>query len=214
MKEEKNAKEKTGKKKGIAATVIGMVLIVGIILVAFLFLGRKEDSTPAPGEMEEVDSILSRNLSEDYPATPREVVRLYGRIMKCLFAESYSDEEFSKLSDMLRELYDEELLAKNPKEELELRLENEVKEYKDAYKEISHYVVESSSSAQTSRMEGQEYINLKVDFLIWEKGKYNKTYEEFTLRQAADGKWKILGWRQTEPFDLETDKMGNTTVKE
>lgn len=208
------AKKENGNKKGIIATVIGMVVIVGVILAAFLFLGKKEDSSILSGEMEEVDVLLSKNLSEDYPATPREVVRMYGRIMKCLFANSYSDEEFSKLSDMLMELYDEELLSKNPKEELDLRLESEVKEYKDALKEISHYVVESSSSAQASRIEGREYVTLKADFLVWEKGKYTKTYEEFSLRQADDGKWKILGWRQTEPFELETDKTGNTTVKE
>lgn len=207
-------KEKNREKKGIIATVIGMVVLVAVILTAFLFLGKKDGSNLLPEEMEEVDVLLSKNLSEDYPATPREVVRMYGRIMKCLFANSYSDEEFSKLSDMLMELYDEELLEKNPKDELDLRLENEVKEYKDALKEISHYVVESSSSAQTSRIEGREYVTLKADFLVWEKGKYTKTYEEFSLRQGTDGRWKILGWRQTEPFDLETDKTGNTSVKE
>lgn len=190
------------KKKEIITTVVVMVVLAGIIISAFLFLGKRDKNETLSEEPGEVEALLSKNLSEEYPATPREVVRLYGRIMKCLYAMSYNDEEFSGLSDMLRELYDEELLEKNPKNVLEAKLEQEVEEYKSAKKEITYYEVQSSSSAETSRIEGREYVNLKADFLVWEKGKYTKAYEEFSLRQDEEGRWKILGWRQTEPFDL------------
>ena len=32
---------------------------------------------------------------------------------------------------------------------------------------------------------------------------YTRTYEEFLLRENAKGQWKIVGWRLTDPIEIE-----------
>ena len=32
---------------------------------------------------------------------------------------------------------------------------------------------------------------------------YTRTYEEFLLREDEKGRWKIVGWRLTEPVEIE-----------
>lgn len=191
------------KKKGILTTVIGMVIIVGIIIFAFLYVGKKGDVEETGGQKSEIEKLISRDLDKDYPATSREVLKLYCRVMKCLFASRPNEEEFKELAGMLCELYDDELLEKNPKEELYANLQKEVDSYHSTKKQITNYVVQNSSAIETKKLDGREYATILASFLMWEKSQYTKTYEKFILRQDEDGRWKILGWKQTEEVEID-----------
>ena len=58
-----------------------------------------------------VQEVLMRNLDNNYPPTPREVVKYFGELVQCMIGETYSDEEFEQLALQAQKLYDEELIA-------------------------------------------------------------------------------------------------------
>lgn len=190
-------------KKGILVTVIAMTVIVAILVFAFIQGGWGSDSETDSTKEGEVQKLLARNLDSDYPATPREVVKLYSRVMKCLIDENVSEEDFTKMSDLLRELYDEELLAVNPKKENEASLKQEIEGYSDNKAQITNYVIQNGSSLVQEKVNGQNYVTVQASYLMWDTDGYKKTYEQFRLREDTDNKWKILGWEQIDPVTID-----------
>ena len=90
-------------------------MLVVVVLGIFLALNLREDNSIFSKDEKpntEAQSILSKDVDRNYPATVREVVRLFARISKCYHNETISDEEFQGLVEMQRKLFDEEFLEK------------------------------------------------------------------------------------------------------
>ena len=66
---------------------------------------------------EEVCSILDKDFENNYPGTPREVVKLYSRITTCIYNQA-GEEDRRKLVEKMRQLFDEELLDSQIKEKV------------------------------------------------------------------------------------------------
>ena len=79
-----------------------------------------------------VHDVILRNLETNYPPTPKEVVKYYSEITKCLHNENYTDEQFEQMADKLLALYDEELAENNPKDQYLKDLKNDIKEFRDS----------------------------------------------------------------------------------
>ena len=65
-------------------------------------------------ELTEIQKLITKNLDTNYPATPREVVKYYNRILECFYDDTYTDDELESLADQARKLLDDELLENNP----------------------------------------------------------------------------------------------------
>lgn len=76
------------------------------------------------------------NLDKNFPATPREVVKLYNRIITCFYNDEYTDDELYDLGDQARKLFDDELLENNPRDEYFKNLKEDISEYHDKNKTI------------------------------------------------------------------------------
>ena len=99
--------------KKMKYVIIG-VLIVGLVVGYYAYYTH-EKSKKEEVELSEVQKIILKDLSgKSYPATPREVVKFYNRIIACYYNEEFTEEELHQLTDQARALMDKELADNNP----------------------------------------------------------------------------------------------------
>ena len=81
------------KDKKIAQFIGGIGLVCVAILIVYFVLNQKADDdifSKKENVSTEVQNILAKDMERNYPATVREVVRLYSRISKCYYNETIS----------------------------------------------------------------------------------------------------------------------------
>lgn len=181
----------------IYTVLIMTVLAVVVIYAYFRMTGKKEEQVPKT----KVEKLISRNLEGNYPATPREVVKVYGEYTKYLYngsdGEKLTEEQFDALFDQVRLLYADELLEENPREEQLARLKMDVKAYEEQSKTIMSYTVQQSSQIEFGKVDGKEAAKVGLIFMTKAEGEQPaKTYEEFILQPDEEEQWKIIGWQQ------------------
>lgn len=188
------------------ANTFGMMMIFGIAIVAIYF---KLSTSTSPiikdsiSDKSELETLLEKDIDNNYPSSPREVVKLYTRIMKCFYNESLEDEQVNQLATQICLLYDAELLANNPYEDYLLDLKVEITDYRNAKRNIMNEVIEDSNQVKNWTKAGTEYASLTAGYTIKEKDNYTKLYEDFILRKDEKGNWKILGWKLSDKTAIE-----------
>lgn len=189
----------------IIYTVLMMTILAVVIIYAyFMMTGKKEEQAPKT----KVEKLISRNLEGNYPATPREVVKVYGEYTKYLYngsdGKKLTEEQFEALFDQVRLLYADELLKENPREEQLARLKMDVEDYEDQSKIIMSYTVQQTSQIEFGKVDGKEAAKVGLVFMTKAGGKQPaKTYEEFILQPDEEEHWKIIGWQQVSAAEAE-----------
>ena len=176
------------------------VLIIGIICVAlvigyYMYLSSRNNDDQTSGEdkrKEVVKIIEDTDLNEDYPKTPRSVVKLYNRILASYYNEEYTEKQFLKLGDLQRGLLDEELLSNNERDVFFNNLRAEIKLYDKRERTITSSTVSSTSDVIYKVVDKRECAYVTSSYFIKEKSSYEKTLQRYVLRKDEDGKWKIL----------------------
>jgi hypothetical protein len=190
------------------AQLIGVLCLIGaLVLAAFFALNqRADDSVFSKNEKEntEVQNILSKDIDRNYPATVREVVRLFSRVSKCYYNETVSMEEFNDLIEFQRKLFDEEFLENNPLDNFTNNLMAEIDAAKAKEKRMAAYRVQKQSSVTAWQSGDNHFASIIASYTMSAKGELpTRTYEEFLLREDENGRWKIVGWRLTDPIEIE-----------
>lgn len=182
------------KKSATRGTVI---IIIAILLVVgyYAYLSNKSKVIKDEATLSFIESTLSRNLESNYPPTPKEVLRYYNELQKCIYNEECTDEQMEALVLKLRELLDQDLLDQNSLAMHTIRLEQEVKEFKEKKRKITAMAVSSSANVIYDTVDGYECAKLNCDYNVMEDGKSNPTTQVFLLRKDSDRKWKIYGWK-------------------
>ncbi len=191
--------------------IVGVVAAVAVVLVlgGFFFLNRRAAASGEERmELSEVQKVLTRDLSSEYPKTPREVVKFYNRIITCFYNEEYTDEDLESLGDQARSLLDEELLANNPRDQYLSDLRAEIEDYHDNKRTIANSTVCSSNEVEYEEVDGRECAYVSVAYFVEEGNSYLDTYETYVLRKDGDGNWKILVFYQTDGDDTEAPGEG------
>lgn len=187
------------KKSRVAVTVIIAVVCVGLIVgLYYYFNNYKRGSVEDMVELNEVQKIITYNLDSDYPATPRETVKLYNRIITCFYNETYTDKELEQLADQARKLFDEELIANNPRDEYFSALKADIEEYHEKSRTITNSSVCKSNEVNYQMVDGAECAYVSATYYINEEKKYSRTNQMYVLRKDADGHWKILVFYKIE----------------
>jgi hypothetical protein len=186
--------------------IIGGVVILGIVIwiVFYTVNNRRNDTIFETGTSTntEAQAIISKDLDRFYPSTVRETVRLYQRINTCLMSGNYTEEEFYKLTEQLRKLYDDELLALNPADSYEDSLYNEIIAFRNAGNTISVTNVQLESQTEKYTKDGKNMASIVAMFVVKKKKGISRTYEKFVLREDEKGNWKILGWEMTDAVEF------------
>ena len=89
---------------GKAKNVIIIVVLIALVGGYYFYLSNR-NKTEDDTEVTAVHDVILRNLETNYPPTPKEVVKYYSEITKCLHNENYTDEQFEQMADKLLALY-------------------------------------------------------------------------------------------------------------
>lgn len=177
--------------RGTVVVIIAILLVVGY----YAYLSNKSRTSKEEAVLSYVETTLSRNLDSNYPPTPKEVLRYYNELQKCIYNEECTEEQMEALVLKLRELLDPDLLAQNSLAMHTIRLEQEVKEFKEQKRKITAMAVSSSANVIYDTVDGYECAKLNCDYNVMEDGKSNPTTQVFLLRKDENRKWKIYGWK-------------------
>ena len=183
------------KKNSIKTVVVGIILLAMIVGYYFYLSGK--NAKTAEDELMETSltqDVLARDLEKSYPATPREVMRYYNEIQECYYNEGNDKVTIKALMQKSRELFDEELLEKNPEEEQLENLMKEVENFQEEERDIFGWSTDSSDEVVYNTIDEREWASIHSYYTLRTKGLQTKTTEVFLMRKSEDGKWKIYGW--------------------
>ena len=179
-----------GKSKGVIIAVV-LVALVGGFYFYVSNIGKDNDDVVVSA----VQNVLLRNLDNDYPATPKELVKYYGDITKCLYNENYSEEQLAQMADKMIALYDDELAETNPRDQYIVDLKAAVKDFSDKNYTIISYTTSSSTDVEEYTHEGRKCASLYCTYSIKTGADYVSSKQVFVLRkESGTGHWKILGF--------------------
>ncbi len=188
------------KKNSIVGTIIFVVFAAALIVGIYLSITRNRDKTSAESDAKttEANLLISKDLSKDYPATVREVLRLYCRITKCLYNDDLSDGQLVSLVDQLRALYSDELLENNERNDMIAYVRGDISSYKSATRSIQSYSIDEAGQISYSEDRRQAVINMYFTIKNEKEKSFVRAAEEFILELDEGEKWKIVGWRLAE----------------
>ncbi|MBP3204900.1 MAG: hypothetical protein J6M66_05700 [Lachnospiraceae bacterium] len=189
-------------KKATARTTIVIVLLVVAVVGYYAYLANKSKESKAEASMTVVETTLSRDLTKDYPPTPKEVIKYYNEILRCLYNEDSTEEEVGALVVKMRELYDDDLLAVNELGTQHMLLQAEIDDWKKNGRRYISFNPASSTDVDTYEHNGYSCAKLTCGYAIMQDGRNYQLSLIYVLRKDADKHWKILGWRddtQTGP---------------
>lgn len=196
-------------KKGLTKTGITILLMVllstGIICTYYYI---QTSTTPVFSAMKkqksELEILMEKDVNNSYPASPKEVLRLYHRFLKCLYDESLDDEKLKEMVQQMRLLYDEELIDANSVEEQVETIKKDIQIFKKANRQFTNYLLENNNSTIYWNQDGMDYASMAVAYSVNESGSIFKAFEEFILRKDKDERWKILGWELSNKESIDT----------
>lgn len=184
--------------KGTKGTIIFLILIVMLICYYFYLSNRNEKTKEEIVEASAVQEVLLRDLSRNYPASPKEVIKYYSELTKCFYNEEHSEDELKQLADRAMELYDAELVAHQTEEYLDY-LKSDIAEFAQEGIQVSSYKVSSSTDVDYFRSDEYECASLYCTYTLRKGTEMQAVEERFILRKDAEGHWKILGWEKAKP---------------
>lgn len=192
-------------KKATTRTTIIIILLVTVVVGYYAYLSNKSKASSEEVSVTVVQATLSRDLSKDYPPTPKEVIKYYNEILRCLYNEESTDEEIEALGLKARELYDEDLLANNEPEGYLIQLRADVQTYRDNGRRITSFNVASSTNVDIFEKDGYSFAKIMCGYNIMQAGKNYPTSQMYLLRKDENKQWKIYGWEDVENLKDQTE---------
>ena len=190
-----------------AKYVIVAIACICAICAGFFFFSQ--DNKEQEKNLTEIEKVIVKDLKNNYPKTPREVVKFYNRIVKCYYGDTPTDEQLNKLVDQMVCIMDEDLLLVNPRDTYYDSVVSDIAQYKQENKQlVSTDVCDSNDVKYVTDVKEDEnkkdelaYVN--ASYFINTDGQFAYTYQQFVLRQDVDGNWKILTFYQIEGEDSD-----------
>lgn len=197
-------KQKKQKSRSTIATIVGMMLMASVVIYAFQTLSNSDKTSNTTENVKtEVQKIIDKDLTENYPSTPREVVKMYLRITQCFYNQELEQDDVEAVAAQAYILFDDELQVKNPWNDYMDNLTAEIMEYRSNNMEVDSYEIEKGSAVKYYTIDERDYASLYVQIVTRDEDVRYVTNEKFILRQDEKGNYKILGWKYAEDADLD-----------
>ncbi len=189
-------KKKMAGKKGVVIFFVLLLLIVGY----FYYLSNRpvsqpEEAVPEIEVMTATQRVLARDLSINYPPTPREVVKYYSEITQCFYNEEITDDDIYALGMKARELYDAELVANQTEADYMDSLKFDIQDFRSKSRTIASYEPSSSLDVETFSEDGFEWARLYCNYGVKQGEILYNSNMVFILRKDDTGHYKIYGWK-------------------
>lgn len=192
-------------KKATTRTTIIIAVLIMAIVGYYAYLSNKDRARREEAAMTAVESVLSRDLNKDYPPTPKEVIKYYNEILRCLYNEESSQDEIEALGLRARELYDEELLEANELGSYLIRLQEDVNDYRKNERRITTFSVASSTNVDMFEQDGYSFAKIMCGYNIMQDGQTHPSDQVYLLRKDANRQWKIYGWEAAKNLETQTE---------
>lgn len=190
-------------KKNVRVIIIA-VLCIGLICGGFYLFSQNLDSGNED-ELTDVQKVLVKDLEKNYPKTPREVVKLYNKIVACYHDANTTDEQIGELVDQMMCLFDKDLIAKNSRNEYYAAVVADIELYKQSKKTIVNISICNTNEVDyvTDDRNDDQLAFVNTDYFVNTDGQFSYSYLRVGLRKDADGNWKIVGVTLREVEDEE-----------
>ncbi len=203
-----------GAFKGKNAKWLTMLVAVSVVIVlTFVSIQKKQTKEELEKEekasISEIENVIMRDMEEEYPASVREVVKYYYKVLQCMFNGEATDKEIIKLIDQERALYDKDLLKKNEYGDFVKGRKEEIQSHKRKKVKLLKFVIEGNDEVRYWQNNKSEMASVKAHIFMSGKKKYRDVYQEYVLRKDKDGKWKILSWENTSDNEKIEDKSND-----
>lgn len=186
---------KTVKRQNPIKTMV-MVVIMALLVLAYFYVinNRMQPREEKNTTISPVKELLVMDLSTNYPATPKEVVKLYLEISRCFYSEEYTDEELVELARMSRTLFDQELVDNQSEDNYLRALRGEIATFKQSNRAISSYSTSAAADVEYYDFAEYKWAQLVAMLSIRTGTSIEPSKERFLLRKDDTGHWKIYGW--------------------
>lgn len=202
MKEGKSRKNKRSLQFFIIITIL---VVLGVLAVYYQVMKRQQMSETVHTPTTEAEKLVAKDMKMGYPETPKEVMKLFGRINQCIYNKSMSSDNFSSLVGQLRELYCKELKDHNKQKKMEEEIAKEKDIYKSHKRKIINYNIDEESNYVYKTINGEEVVYLNFSYFIRNDGDYN-TVNWFAILVHENDKWKIREFNLKEKQPSKIDK--------
>lgn len=180
-------------KQRTAATIVVMIIIAAIVVGFYYYLSnRKTPLIEFNKKKSQVQVLLDKDFKNNYPATPREVVKTYSSMLKEMHS-GIKDDEVKSLALKMRDLFDDELINKNPEDEYLQNVFIEVAASKKKERKITNTLITNKKQEKKKTINGKEYATVYVSYTISHNSRYLENWK-YLLRKNEKEEWKILGW--------------------
>lgn len=183
-------------KRYIRVTVV-IVVLAALGLGYYYYLSNRTPKQEEAGKEKnagEVATLISKDIKNNYPESPKEVIKLYARITKAYYNGEITDEQIPQLGAQARLLFDDELKSRQTDDDFYKALKDDISDYKNANRYISDYTIDGSGSVDYTTWNGKKYASLTVLYYVREGSNLRYSYTKYTLREDDKGEWKILYW--------------------
>ncbi|MGN0157044.1 MAG: DUF6715 family protein [Lachnospiraceae bacterium] len=182
-------------KRGMIFLLLAVLLIAGYYYYISNRSAEQKKTEEEYVTVSEVQDLLLRDLTNNYPPSPKEVVKYYSEITKCLHNEKLSEEELYQLAMKIQELYDSELRENKSQEEYLADLKSEITIFQENDYAISDYATSVSTDVDFYSVDGYSFARLYCTYYIRVKTSMKSLNEVFLLRKDENDHWKIYGWQ-------------------
>lgn len=175
--------------------VVGILLIiilVGLLIYSQFLSSEKKKEEKAAESKTVIQTLLSRDLENQYPETHRELLEYFSKVTQEMYSNA-NDDEVEQLAKKVLILFDSELLEKNPEETYLKNLYTDIAAWQDKNRRITNFVFVNKEEEKVDTIDGVEYATVQVTYTIEEKGKVSEV-RKYMLRKNEANQWKILGW--------------------
>ena len=172
-----------------------MVLILLVFLAVFYFVANRERKDGQLTKLSATEATVQRDLSINYPQTPKAVVRYYAELSQCMYDPTNSDEEVEMIATQSRLLFDDELRARQSDSDYLRSLRNTISAFLNDNRRIVSFTVSPSSEVVYDTLDIGEVATLYCTYTMQKGSVSYSDPEHFLLRKDNEGRWRILGWQ-------------------
>ena len=192
-------------------TIVLVVIMAALVLGYYYYLsnrnsdsGKQENTVAASGNSSAAE-LVTLDIDNNYPESPRDVLKLYARITQAFYASGTTDEQVENLGMQARKLFDNELKGKQTDQEYIDALKADVDNYRSLGRYVSDYKVDSSVNFEYKTIAGKSYAIGTVLYFVREGNSLNNAYHSYKMRKDDDGRWKILYWELAASAKISDD---------
>lgn len=180
--------------KQVRVAIAGVACVALLVGFYYFLSHRTQPGAEEKVEITEITKVTTKNLDTSYPATPREVIKFYNRVLGCVYNDEYTEEEFDKLAEQIWTVMDTDLQEANPLDQYRETLWADAEAYHAQKRVIATMSVCDSSDVELKKVGGRECAYVTASYFLQSDKSFYRTNQQYVLRKDSDGKWKIYGF--------------------